>query len=279
MKLALLAPDPADKGFVETAQRPTAEYTALLAAVGIALAPVPWTAPPPPDVAGALALTAWGYHLAPARWQAALAAWEGRGLANAPAILAWNTRKTYLADLEAAGVATVPTVFAPNADAAALAAARARFGPGRLVVKPQVSADAHATTVHAPGDPAPGLADAMIQPMLDTIATWGELSLILFDGAFSHAVRKVPRAGDFRVQEERGGIFTRVGPDADALALAAAALACAPAPPLYARVDCVRLPAGSLAIMELELIEPDLYLHHAPDRAPALAAAVRNALA
>ncbi|MGQ2931762.1 MAG: ATP-grasp domain-containing protein, partial [Sphingopyxis sp.] len=105
----------------------------------------------------------------------------------------------------------------------------------------------------------------------------GEFSLFFFDGKFSHAIVKRPAAGDFRVQEQYGGRETVWEGNDEAQALAAAALAAAPARPVYARVDMVGDAAGVLHIMELELIEPSLFLHFADDKGAAFGRAVAGA--
>ena len=110
------------------------------------------------------------------------------------------------------------------------------------------------------------------------ILTKGEYSLFFFGGKFSHAIVKRPAAGDFRVQEQFGGRETSWDANAAAQTLAAAALAAAPASPTYARVDMVGDAAGKLHIMELELIEPSLFLHHAPDKGAAFGLAVYAAI-
>jgi len=118
----------------------------------------------------------------------------------------------------------------------------------------------------------------IVQPMIEEIARTGEFSLMLFDGLFSHAVIKRPRSGDFRVQEYHGG-ETRPcdAPPAGAIALAQAALAAAPERATYARVDIVPDDEGTLRIMELELIEPALFLDHAPDAGAAFARSILSA--
>jgi len=118
----------------------------------------------------------------------------------------------------------------------------------------------------------------LIQPFMPSIAATGEYSLILFAGAFSHAIVKRPKPGDFRVQPHLGGSDAPCDPPPGGIALAQAALAAAPASATYARVDMIEDEAGELRIMELELIEPALFLHHAPDQGQAFGAAVREAL-
>ena len=235
-----------------------ATYRDLLARGG-------WTAEARPWSEGAgraptLALLAWGYHHDLARWDALLAGWPADvPLMNAPALLAWNTRKSYLAELEAAGVPTVPTLFGPS-----LLAADAfdRFGVDELVVKPQVSAGSDRTSRVRRGDAIAPLAEAMIQPFLASIGGEGEYSLFFFGGAFSHAIRKVAAAGDFRVQPQFGAEIGPWWPDGEAMEVADAANRAVPSDAVYARVDLVRRGDSRLAIIEYEAIEPDLYLAH-----------------
>ena len=285
LRVAVLTPDPAAPRYADR-WRPAFEgYARALAAAGAQVRPCPWTQAPAPDVDGHLAVLAWGYHFAPAAWRARLEGWPASApLVNAPALLGWNSDKRYLAELERAGVATVPTVFTACADAPAIAGAAERFGGGELVVKPQVSAGAHATFRLTPGDVeaatrAAQIGPAMIQPFLPAVGGEGELSLFMFGGAPAHAVAKRAASGDFRIHPQFGGVFTALEPDADMLALASAALAACPRPPAYARVDMVRDPHGRLRLMELELIEPDLYLHMAPDGGAGWARAVLGAIA
>ncbi len=101
---------------------------------------------------------------------------------------------------------------------------------------------------------------------------------MLFGGQFSHCIVKRPKAGDFRVQPHLGGTETPCAPPTGAIALAQAALKAAPAPATYARVDMIEGEAGALQIMELELIEPALWLQHAPDKGAAFAEAIKAAI-
>jgi glutathione synthase/RimK-type ligase-like ATP-grasp enzyme len=118
----------------------------------------------------------------------------------------------------------------------------------------------------------------LIQPFMASIASQGEYSIMLFDGVFSHAILKTPKSGDFRVQPHLGGSEMPCEAPAGAVALAKAALAAAPAEALYARVDMVADTDGTLRVMELELIEPALWLQHAPDKGAAFASVVRRAV-
>ncbi len=117
----------------------------------------------------------------------------------------------------------------------------------------------------------------IIQPLIEEIANSGEFSLMLFGGEYSHAVVKRPKRGDFRVQESHGGMTLQCRiPPPGAIELARAALEAAPATAAYARVDIVPDDEGVLRVMELELIEPSLFLDHAPDKGAAFTRSVLN---
>lgn len=227
-------------------------------------------------------LVAWGYHQDPPRWLALLDRLEADGVPtlNPVPLLRWNSDKRYLAELGAQGVATIPTRLAEALDEAALDDARVSFGD-ELVIKPPVSAAADGTHRIRPGASVPAEARGrtmMIQPFLRAVADEGEYSVMLFGGEFSHAIVKRPKAGDYRVQPHLGGTEVPCAPPEGAIELASAALAAAPAKAAYARVDMVRDNEGKLAIIELELIEPSLWLQHAPDGGASFVSAVRAAL-
>ena len=186
-------------------------------------------------------------------------------------VIRWNIRKTYLRDLAAKGVPIVPTTFGSGATFRDLMAKS-----GRAVLKPVVSANAYDTFVL--GDPKRTASLSLIeskfenrewlfQPFVSSVETEGEHSLFYFANQYSHAVLKQPAAGDFRVQEEHGGIITPEQPAADVRRVADAVIAAMGRPLAQARVDLVRLGDGTPALMELELIEPSLYFRTDP-RAP-----------
>jgi glutathione synthase/RimK-type ligase-like ATP-grasp enzyme len=227
-------------------------------------------------------LVAWGYHQDPPRWHALLDRLEREGLPirNPVPLLRWNSDKRYLTELEAKGVATIPTRICEALDEAGLARARHDFGE-ELVIKPPVSASAYGTHRLGPNDGLPEEARGrpmMVQPFLRSVAEEGEYSIMLFGGRFSHAIVKRPKAGDYRVQPHLGGTEMPCAAPEGAIDLAHAALAAAPAEATYARVDMVRDNQGELAIIELELIEPALWLQHAPDGGEGFASAIRAAL-
>lgn len=119
----------------------------------------------------------------------------------------------------------------------------------------------------------------ILQPFIGDVLRSGEDSLMVIDGRFTHAVRKVAKAGDFRVQGDHGGTVQDHEPTEEQIELAERAMSiCQPAPS-YGRVDMVRDNQGRLAVMELELIEPDLWLRNNPSAATALAQAIAKVAA
>ncbi len=257
---------------------------AVLLRAGFSVEARDWT--DPGDLADfdlVMPLVAWGYHQDPPRWHALLDRLERDAVPtlNPVPLLRWNSDKRYLAELGDRGVATIPTRLVESLSEAALAEAHGVFGD-QLVIKPPVSASAYGTHLLGPNDPVPpnAVGQAMlVQPFLRAVAAEGEYSIMLFDGRFSHAIVKRPKAGDYRVQPHLGGTELPCEAPVGAIELAHAALAAAPAKATYARVDMVRDNEGELAIIELELIEPALWLQHAPDGGESFASAVRSALA
>jgi glutathione synthase/RimK-type ligase-like ATP-grasp enzyme len=229
-----------------------------------------------------LPLLAWGYHHDAALWYAQVAALEAAGarVLNPFDVLRWNADKAYLERLGADGAPTVPSIAVERLTPEVLDHARAAFGAERLVVKPRISGGGHRTVRIEPGqeiDAEAPQGPALIQPYLPAVETEGELSLFYFDRRFSHAVAKVAKAGDFRVQHQFGGSSTAIDPEPAARRAAEAVLAKVKGTLLYARVDLIRGREGEWALMELELIEPDLFLQYAADGGAAYGAAVRAA--
>jgi glutathione synthase/RimK-type ligase-like ATP-grasp enzyme len=194
-------------------------------------------------------------------------------LQNPLAVLEWNSHKRYLLELADAGVPVVPTRLVP-------AGSRPdRLGPGRVVVKPAVSAGGRGASIGLGPELDEDLAglvalgDTLVQPAVESIGTEGEVSLIRLGDRWSHAVRKFPPPGGFLVHERHGGGLEDHEPTPRELEVAEAALACSPAPVHAARVDLVRLD-GEPTVMELELIEPELFLRRSPEAAGRLADAL-----
>ncbi|MGQ2933929.1 MAG: ATP-grasp domain-containing protein [Sphingopyxis sp.] len=281
-RVAILVPAP---DYYEKWQPAFARKAAALTAAGLIVEQRVWT--DPGDLSAydlVLPLFAWGYQRDVAGWYALLDRLEEARLpvVNPVPVLRWNSDKAYLGELGAKGVAVVPTVEVDALDDASLTEAMAELATDEVVIKPAISGGADGTHRIAPGAPIPADAKGarrLVQPLMPGILTDGEYSLFFFAGKFSHAIVKRPASGDFRVQEQFGGRETACEASDAAQALAAQALAAAPAPPVYARVDMVSDAAGKLHIMELELIEPSLFLHHAPDKGAAFGLAVAGAIA
>ena len=203
---------------------------------------------------------------------------------NPVEVVRWNCHKGYLTELATSGAPVVPTVLFRSGVEPELP----DFGTAEVIVKPASSAGARgvgrfASSSEAGVDHLRSLlagGDALVQPFLPGVAD-GERSLVFLGGNYSHAVRKTPAAGDFRVQEQYGGVIVPHVCSPAELAAAQAALAVVPGgagtgqgePLLYARIDLIG-PADAPLIMELELIEPELFLPQAPGSAAVLARAV-----
>ncbi|MCB9729423.1 MAG: hypothetical protein H6744_01770 [Deltaproteobacteria bacterium] len=240
----------------------------------------------------ALVRTAWDY--APRR--DAFVAWAERAaratrLHNPPAVLRWNTDKAYLLELARAGAPLLPTLWLERGSAPDLVALLADRPWPRAFLKPAFGNAADGTLRFTTDRPGLALATAhvadllprtamLLQPYEESVEREGELSMIFIEGAISHAVRKLPVAGDYRVQDDHGATDAPYAPSQVELATARRLLALAgerlglEAPLLYARVDFLRGPGGALCLNELELVEPSLFFRHAPAAAPRFADAI-----
>jgi hypothetical protein len=185
----------------------------------------------------------------------------------------WNLRKNYLRDLEERGAAIVPSTWHEDFGDAAIESWFEAHDGDRLVIKPQVGANAMDIYVlQRPIDPA--FVDSLarifrarpffVQPFVDAIRTDGEYSLFFLGGSLSHAIRKVPKPGDFRVQEEHGADIQPTEPEAALCEAGRLVMTLVSPAPAYARADFVRGRDGRWLLMELELVEPSLYLRMDP---------------
>lgn len=209
-------------------------------------------------------------------------------LVNPLELVRWNLEKTYLRDLESRGVRIVPTVWLDRLDVAELADHAARLENDHLVIKPQVGANGDDAFRLSPADDSDRLVQitkrfdgraSMIQPFRQQVLTEGEFSLFYFNGQYSHAILKTPAAGEFRSQEERGGRISGITPEPLLARRGQQVLAAVSPRPLYARADFVRNESGDFELMELELIEPSLYLRTDADAPQRLAKAIDDCLA
>jgi glutathione synthase/RimK-type ligase-like ATP-grasp enzyme len=263
-----------------------------LASLGYRVVSVPWRRPRVPwqTFDAVVIRSTWDYPRDPGAFLAVLATIEGTGttLLNPLDLVRWNIRKTYLRDLATRGVPVVPTIWRDRLRPGELIPLLESTGWREMVVKPVLGASAEGT--HRVGsDTLPGEASLieaafadrglMGQPFLDTVTSEGEYSLFYFNGEFSHAVLKTPKSSDFRVQEEHGGTIRPVPADGTLREAGDRALHAIGAAPLYARVDLIRaLDPGGVWLMELELIEPSLYLRMDPAAPGRFARALRDRL-
>ena len=222
----------------------------------------------------------WNYYQQHEAFSAWLDKLEQLGvpLYNPAAMVRGNMHKSYLLDLAAAGANVVETRLFPKGSQLDLAEVLAQTGWDEAVVKPAISATAYNTrrftareTQHQQAFVSELLRDndVLLQPFMTEVVDAGELSLLYFGGRFSHAVVKQARAGDFRVQENFGGSVTPFNPSPEILAQADAIVAAIVGDSLYARVDVI-LSQSQLLLMELELIEPQLFISQFPESADRL---------
>jgi glutathione synthase/RimK-type ligase-like ATP-grasp enzyme len=236
---------------------------------------------------GAVVLrSTWDYYRRVAEFHAWIDRMEAIGarLWNPPPVLRWNTDKRYLARMSDPHLSPPPTVILDRGSAVDLRALLEARGLDEAVMKPAISADGFSTERTSLAEAASNQAaletmlargDVVMQPLVPEIRTGGEISMMFFGGIFSHAVSKRPQAGEFRVQERLGGKIARTDPPS-ALVDHARVLLEAHAPGcLYARVDAV-VTAERFVLMEIELVEPSLYLEHDPPSAHAFALAVQR---
>ncbi|MFK7739794.1 MAG: RimK family alpha-L-glutamate ligase [Planctomycetota bacterium] len=247
-----------------------------------------WNGPFAPFAAADLVAvrSTWDYQQAPD----AFLAWldrldrEGARVVNEPRLMRWNADKSYLLDLAKRG-APLPPTRRVEPDASAIAAAMDELSLAEAVVKPLFGAGASGLSIVRRDDPA-SLDEAaerlggggLLQPLLAEIRTLGETSLTFFAGEFSHAVVKRPEQGSILVQAEHGGATVAVEAAAAQLVSARAVLAMLPELACYARLDFVF--GERTWLMEVEVIEPELFVLHgegAADRcAEALLRAIRS---
>jgi hypothetical protein len=267
-----------------------APLLAALAAAGVSAQARAWD-DPAVDWGGArvcLIRSTWNYvrhHDAFLDWTARCAAVAA--LWNPPPVVRWNSHKRYLVELARAGLPVVPTRVAPRGQSADLATLADGWGDTEIVIKPAVSAGSF-RTLRVARD-RDGLArgqahldlvladdDALVQPYQRSVADYGERALVWIDGALTHAVRKSPR---FTGDPQRVSDAVDIAEDEACVANEILAHVETGLPPLlYARIDLARDDAGRPRLMELELIEPSLFLVRSPAALARFVAAVKSRL-
>lgn len=190
-------------------------------------------------------------------------------LINDLALVRWTLEKTYLRDVEQRGSAIVPSTWYDGFESVNTADLFAEHQSEQIVIKPTIGANAQDTFVLKKPVGAEQLRELrqvfasrafLVQPFIENIQSEGECSLFFFSGEYSHAIQKTPKAGDFRVQEEHGADIKPVRPPPALLETANALFARIEPLPTYGRGDWVRDAEDEFLLMELELIEPSLYL-------------------
>jgi len=262
---------------------------APLAGRGLQAEPAIWNSPHYDwsSCAAVVIRSCWDYHLQPEKFLSWIQQLESAKIPifNSAPLVRWNTNKSYLRDLQAQGVPVVPTLWAEDDESFSLKGKLRESGWENAVVKPRVSATAYRTQLVRADDAdnaqelfddlrrGPGV---MVQKFMDNITIEGEWSLIFFAGDFSHAVLKRPKPGDFRVQSDFGGNSQLADPPPHVLESAVCAVK-AVDPTIYARVDGV-VDGGQFRLMELELIEPALFLADHPGAPARFADAIAQVL-
>ena len=208
-------------------------------------------------------------------------------LCNDEATIHWNMDKHYLADIEARGIPIVPLRFIERGSDLNLRELLVPSGWDEAVIKPCVSGGArhtyrvnrvNAAEIEATVRPILAAEAFLLQPFVPSIMTTGEDSLMVFGGRYSHAIRKIAKPGDFRVQDDHGGTAHAHEPTAAQIELAERAIAACDPRPTYGRVDLVQDERGEWQLMELELIEPELWLRYHPPSATKFAQAIAELL-
>ena len=238
--------------------------------------------------AGATAVvirSTWDYHGAPDAYRAWLARLNAARTFNTPALVRWNLSKAHVLELGARG-ARIPRTLEVAAEPFALADALERLGVREGVVKPLIGASGVGVERVRRGDEPAALrratarttpARVLVQELVPGIER-GELAGVFFDGAFSHALLRVPAPGEFRVNSQYGGSLSACAPAPEVVDEMAAVLALVPTLPLYARIDGVVVD-GRFVLMEVEVNEPGLGLDLVPGAADRFADALIGHLA
>ncbi len=208
-------------------------------------------------------------------------------LCNPYSMIKWNMDKHYLKDLESKRIPVTPSRFVEKGSTVNIEDEILKSGWHELVIKPCVSGAArhtyrvnklNAKAIETVVNKLLKYESFVYQPFLESVLTQGEDTLMLFDGKFSHAIRKLAKPGDFRVQDDHGGTVHDYQPDAEQIEFAEKAMAVCSTLPSYGRVDMVRDNQGKLALMELEMIEPELWLRKHPPSAKLFAESIARVI-
>ena len=208
-------------------------------------------------------------------------------LINSYELVKWNIDKHYLKDLNENGINIVPTYFTKQHKKESLLDISNEMEWEDLVIKPAISAAAFQTfkilndQINEKEELFQQLIknkDMLVQPFFETISEFGEASLMIFDGKFSHAILKKAKKGDFRVQDDFGGTVHDYSPSTEEVKFALEVIKACKTTPLYGRVDIIWDQEKNIYLSELEIIEPELWIRNYPKSAERIAKAVSNKL-
>ena len=190
---------------------------------------------------------------------------------NSAEIISWNIDKHYLKDLQKKEINIAPTLFIEKGDTITLSDLFEKTNWEEAVIKPAISGAARHTyrltqdnyQEHESIFQELIKKECMLfQSFLENIILLGEISLIIIGGKFTHAVRKIAKNGDFRVQDDHGGKVEKYTPTQEEIIFAENCIKATPFKPIYARVDIVYDNDNKLSLSELELIEPELWFRN-----------------
>jgi glutathione synthase/RimK-type ligase-like ATP-grasp enzyme len=208
-------------------------------------------------------------------------------LINSYELVKWNIDKHYLKDLNENGINIVPTYFAKQHTEESLLDISNKMEWDDLVIKPAISAAAFQTfkilnnQINEKEELFQQLIknrDMLVQPFFETVSEFGEASLMIFDGKFSHAILKKAKEGDFRVQDDFGGTVHDYSPSKEEVEFALKVIKACKSAPLYGRVDIVWDQEKNIYLSELEIIEPELWIRNHPKSAESIAEAIKKIL-
>ena len=199
---------------------------------------------------------------------------------NSAEIISWNIDKHYLKDLQKKEINIAPTLFVEKGDTITLSDLFEKTNWEEAVIKPAISGAArHTYHIHPNNcNQYENIFQQLIreecmlfQSFLKNIIILGEISLILIGGKYTHAVKKIAKKGDFRVQDDHGGRVEKYTATKEEITFAENCIKSTPFKPIYARVDIVYDNENKLSLSELELIEPELWFRNHPESAEILA--------
>lgn len=205
---------------------------------------------------------------------------SGCRLLNPKSIVEWNCRKTYLNDLKEEGVDIIDSIFLADEDLASFKDKIFNWPLVKLVLKPVVGASAYDIEIMSKEEMINRFEDIkangewFVQPFIEEV-TEGELSYFFFNNEFSHAVKKVPKKGDFRVQEEYGSDISLHKPSESEISRAKDVIKNLGQNLLYSRIDMLNTKDG-FKLIELELVEPSLYFRTDPQSADRFIKSLKN---